>query len=334
MSRYPDDELERLLRGALEETARRVEPAGDGLVRIRERVQGRQRWTRFLAPTLALAGAAAVIIGIVLAPTYLTGSRTVPGLVGAGGQPAQLSDSPSTPSGATATPSTGPSPTGSGPWGTPIAGNVDLPDRTAVWPYSSRKAGYERADADVASGKYPNLADAGRTAVDFVASFVGPDQKLSATRLGPSGPGVQMVVQRTDADGRTVPVSNVFLVRVRKADDAPYVVLGASRAGLGDSLSLFPVPALAGTETFEVTGNVRRPAGAADPTVRLALREPGSTEDLGLGSAAVRLAGAPVRTWRAEFAPLRSLPGTGVVAAWTLDDQGRVAEFVAAPTGS
>jgi len=326
MSRYPDDELERLLRGALEDTARRVEPAGDGLVRIRERVAGRRHRFRWVAPALALAGAAAAVAGVLAAPPYLTGRDRVPGLADAGGRPVPLSE-PASPTG---DPAGVPSP--SGTWGTPMIEDPTLPDRVAIWPYASRRTGLQRGDADVASGRYPHLRDAGQTAVDFVASFVGSDQGLSAVRLGPSGPGVQMKVLRTGVDGTEVPVSTVFLVRVRKGDDAPYVVLGASRQAMGDTLAIFPVPAASGP--FAVNGNVRRSAGDADAVIRLALREPGGTEDVGTAAVTVAPTGDPVRTWTARIAPSRPLAGTGVVAAWTLDGRGRVVEFVAAPTGS
>jgi hypothetical protein len=330
MSRYDEPELERMLRAALDDEARRQEPTGDGLTRIRERVGSRRRWVNWLKPTLALAGAAAVGAALVAAPSYLTSGGDRPVLVDGAAPDREVQLSPPAPTGS---PTSVPSPTASpsGPWGTPIGGDRDLPDRVAIWPYPSRRIGHERADSDVSSGRYPDLADPGQTAVDFVASYVGSDQGLTATRLGPAGPGVQMLVQRRDARGEKVPVSNVFLVRVRKADDSPYVVLGASRSGLGDSLAILPLPRLAGTASLTVTGNVRRPAGAAGPTLRIALREPGSGEDLGLGTASLTGSGGSPQTWSVELAPFRKLSSSGVVAAWTTSADGRVQEFVAAP---
>jgi hypothetical protein len=347
---HDDHDLERLLRSALDNEARAHEPAGDGLVRIRQRVARRRHWSVWFKPTLALAGAAVVIASVLAVPSYLTGRDDVPVLVDSANpaRPAPLSEPatasaqrsgpgsptapgplPGTRSGQTGgtTPTGSPSP--SDAWGTPIGGDPELPDRVALWPYPSRRIGHDRADDDVASGRYPNLSDAGQTAVDFVASYLGSEQGLSATRLGRADPGVQMLVQRRTAAGETVPVSNVFLVRVRKADDSPYVVLGASRATLGDSLTIFPTPRLSGTDPLTITGNVRREPDAADPTIRVSLREPGATEDLALTSTTVELADASPRTWTAELTPFRPLAGTGVVAAWTTDEDGQVLEFVA-----
>jgi hypothetical protein len=329
-----DRDLERLLRSTLDDEVRRHgEPAGDGLARIRERAQKRRRWSGWMKPTLALAGAAAVGAALVAAPQYLTGSRDKPGLVaGALDHPAELSPSVS-PSGTTLTPSSS--------WGPPIGGDQTLPDRIAIWPYPSRKIGHEKADADVASGRYPDLADAGQTAVDFVASFVGGRDRLSATRIGPAGGGVAMQVQRKDGNGEVLPVSNVFLLRVRAADDSPYVVLGASRAGMGDTLTLASPPRLNGTATVTVTGTVRSttpdpsPGPGAIPTsktiIRVSLREPGSSEDLGLGGTTAAPTAGTVQTWSVDLSPFRKLTGSGVVAAWTTDEKGSVAEFVAAP---
>jgi hypothetical protein len=324
VTNYDDRDVERLLRRALTDAATRLEPAGDGLTKIRERVHGRRRWMRWAKPTLALAGAAALLAGLVAAPAYLLGRGGRPTLVGPAGQPAQLSE----PAAGTAA-----SPAPPGAWGTPIAGDRSLPDRLAVWPYPSRRTGYQRADADVASGRYPDLVDPGRTAIDFIASYVGSTQGLTAVPLGPAGPGLQVLVQRSQPAQKPLPVSNVYLVRVRQADDSPYVVLGASRSkvdGPADSLTIAPPPRLSGTAAFTVTGTVRRPAGTAAPTVRVALREPGSAEDLGLGSATTT-AGGPAGTWSVELSPFRRLASSGAVAAWTVDGDGLVVEFVAAP---
>ena len=67
-------ELEALLRQALADEAGRIEPAGDGLRRIRERTRpaGRaDRWSRWSTPALALAGAAAVIAAVTVLPRLL-----------------------------------------------------------------------------------------------------------------------------------------------------------------------------------------------------------------------------------------------------------------------
>jgi hypothetical protein len=319
MTRDDERDLEQLLRAALREEAERQHPAGDGLTRIRERAAGRRRWRTWLTPALALAGAAAVITVAVAAPSYLTGSGSRPTLVQPGGQPAPPAPGPQTPA---------PTPTG---LGTPYGGSDNLRDMVTVWPYPSRRIGYERADADVRT--YPNLSRPDLTAVDFVASFVGDAPQLSARRHDAYPPGIRMLVVRKTDTGE-VPVSLVFLVRVRIGNDAPYVVVGASRAGITeqDSLTVSAPPRVAGMAGFTVSGLARGNQGLGDRTVTVQLREPGSTEVLAQQSAPVRFDGAALREWTAVLTPLTALPSTGVVAAWTLDSGGMVQEFVAAPT--
>ena len=60
-----DRRHEEALSAALHEHARTVRPAGDGLVRIRSRVQRRRRRVRFLAPLASVAAAAAAVTAIV-----------------------------------------------------------------------------------------------------------------------------------------------------------------------------------------------------------------------------------------------------------------------------
>jgi hypothetical protein len=323
-----DRDLERLLRAALREQADRQHPAGDGLVRIRARVAARRRWRVWLTPTLALAGAAAVIAAAVAAPIYLTGSGSERRMLQPGAQP--TSPPPAT---GQASPSPAQPPYGS--LGTPYGGDGRLKDMVTVWPYSSRRTASERADRDVQHGTYPRLADAAATAVDFVAAFVGDDQGLSARKYDAYPPGVRELVVRKTDNGE-VPVSLVYLVRVRVADDAPYVVAGASRAGISDrdSLTISKLPRVVGTNAFTARGITRPLNGVADRTVIVQLREPGSTEVLAQQSAPVRLTGDAEQYWTADLTPLHALSSTGVVAAWTLDDAGRVVEFVAAPTAA
>jgi len=320
-SEYDDRDVERLLRATLREEADRLHPAGDGLTRIRERVVNRRRWRTWLTPLVALAGAAAVIAAVVAAPSYLTGSGSKDRPAQPGGQPAPASPAPSP------TPTQGPP----GSLGTPYGGDDNLRDMLTVWPYPSRRIGYERADAEAQT--YPNLSRPDLTAVDFVASFVGDKQGLSARRYDAYPPGVRMLVVRETATGE-VPVSLVYLVRVRLGNDAPYVVVGASRAGITDqdSLTISPLPTVPGTAAFRVTGLARRNQGLADRTVILQLREPGSTEVLAQQSAPVRFGEFALRTWTADLTPLQAPRSTGVVAAWTSDADGMVQEFVAAPT--
>jgi hypothetical protein len=351
----PDRELEALLRQALADEAGRVEPAADGLRRIRDRTAaGRwrarwSRWSRWSTPALALAGAAAVIAAVAVLPQLLpddgptvpaASATSVPPVTSPPASPAPTSPAPTSPaptSPAPTRPSASPAPTG--PPGSPTAaspaptspaptgsGPVRVADMPTVWPYATRQAGAARADADVRDGRYPNLRDPARTAVDFVASYLGRDG-LTAARLEAYPPGLRMLVSR---DGR--PLSTVFLVRVRTGDDAPYVVVGASRAGLGepDTLTLAPPPAV-DAGGLAVRGTVRRPAGAADPQLVVQVRPPGSTAVLARAELTVPLDGRAVAGWSAALIPSAPAP-SGVVAAWTVDAGGQPVEFVAAAT--
>jgi hypothetical protein len=316
-----DLELERLLRSALDEESRRYEPAGDGLTKIRARV-GKRRWLRspFALGAGALVAAAAAITAVVVVPSALRGD----GGVAISTAPAATAP-PATPSGSTPAPTGVPAPSPS----TAIGGDPTLPDYAAIWPYPSRRIGYQKADTDVRAGTYPHLSDARQTAIDFVATFIGGNQGLTATVLGPYGPGLLVVVNRADEGGSPVTVSTVQLIRVRKGDDAPYIVVGASQASLGDRLKLSTLPKLSGTEAVTIAGTETRPGEAT--AVRVALREPGDTQDLGLGTTALPPDGTSPATWTVDISPFRTLTSSGVVAAWTTRADGKVAEFVAAP---
>jgi hypothetical protein len=253
-------------------------------------------------PSLALAGAAAVLAAVAVLPRVLPsdGGDVPPGAARTTAAPA----SPAASASRTPTPS----------------GVVDL---ATVWPYGSRREGGARADADVAAGRYPDLRDPEATAVDFVGSFVNPDG-LTAAPLGAYEQGLRMLVSR---DGR--PVSTVFLVRVRIGDDAPYAVVNATRAAMDppDSLTLDPPPPVRTTDAVTVGGTIR--ADGAEPTVIVELRSPG--QDEALAQTTVPVTGGTGR-WSGVLTPLRAPATTGVVAAWTADADGDVLEFVASPT--
>ena len=66
------DELEELLRRSLRTEAERVEPASDGLRRIRARsTRPDRRWARWRTPALVLAAAGAVVAALAAAPSVL-----------------------------------------------------------------------------------------------------------------------------------------------------------------------------------------------------------------------------------------------------------------------
>ncbi|MFL6130299.1 MAG: hypothetical protein ACJ73E_14705 [Mycobacteriales bacterium] len=317
MSR-PDRELEALLRQALAEEAGRVQPAGDGLARIRQRTDRSRGWARWRMPALALAGTAALLAAIVAAPSLLPGLDRTPGITpgapGASGVPGG-----STPA---ATATSAPAPVQS----TAIAG-AGVNDVQTVWPYPSRRVGYTDAEQDVAAGRYPDLTRPDVAAVAFVESYVGPDQPLTAVSAGRWKAGLRMDVRRGG-----VPVSVVYLVRVRVGNDAPYVVVEATSADRQPVLVLDPPPRLDGTATLTVGGTLRRYPGNAAPALTVQLRDPGRDEPLATARAAVT-GSAENRRWSARLVPDR--PGaapTAAVAAWITDPDGAVTQFVASAT--
>lgn len=292
-----DDELERMLRRALAAEAGAVEPAGDGLQRIRARTRrpARARWR---VPALALAGTAALIAAVFAVPPVLR-------------DPA-----PSTAGGATAP--SGPSAAGTLPGGSPSAADTPIPsagvnDLTTVWPYPTRAEGFARAERDVAAGRYPDLTRADLAAVTFVGSYVGA-AGLTATSLGGWQAGLRMQVERAGAV-----VSVVYLVRVRVGNDAPYVVVDAT----SPDLTLTAGPGLDGI----VTAGGLRTARVGRPYVDM--RPPGADEPL----VSVRPATGPGGgEWGVELvAPGSPRPRvrTDAVAAWTRDPAGRVTAFAA-----
>jgi hypothetical protein len=309
-----DRELEALLRRALADEAGRIEPGGDGLRRIRERTARRRwDWSRWRVPAQALAGAAALAAAIVAASALLPAPP----------------DAPDTPVGPPA--ASAPSPpvsTTAGPVESTLIAGAGVIDMTTVWPYPSRRVGYDLAERDIGAGRYPDLTRPDVAAVAFVESYVGTGQDLTAESAGAWKVGLRMEVRNGGA-----PVSLVYLVRVRIGNDAPYVVVEAGRPS-PPTLTLDPPPALAGTAPLRVGGMVRRYPGDAAPVLTAQLRAAGAEEALATAEATVTGRGED-RVWSATLAPDRAATApTAAVAAWITDPSGRLAEFVAAPTAT
>lgn len=304
----PDPELEGLLRRALSEHAQDVQPAGDGLSRIRARTARRGAWARWRVPALALAGTAALVVAVVSVPALLPRLDPGPG--------------PVPPASGAASPVPTPSPAE----GTPIPG-AGVNDLVTVWPYPSRQVGYAEAEGDVAAGTYPDLTRPEVAAVAFVESYVGTAPALTARSAGRWKAGLRMEVRRGP-----VSVSLVYLVRVRVGNDAPYVVVEATRADLAPSLTLTAPPRLDGAGALGLAGQLRPEPAAAVRAPFVQLREPGRDTPLATARGTVLGAGE-VRTWTATLSPTRAATsGTAAVAVWTTDAAGRVLEFVASPT--
>ncbi len=234
-------DLEELLRRSLCTEAERVEPAGDGLRRIRERtVRPARGWWRWRTPALVLAGAAAVVAALAAAPSVLP-SLTPP------------------PVGTSAA-----APTSPGPMPIPGAGVNDV--RT-VWPYATRADGFRDAPADQAAGRYGDLTKPDQVALRFVASYLGPDSLTAHSRVAHLA-GIRIELSR----GGT-PISLVYLVRVRVGDDAPYVVVDAAAADGSLTLDrIRPVPSggpvtARGTLAAAARLDVRLRAPGSEPTL-------------------------------------------------------------------
>lgn len=335
-------ETEDLLRHALNDAAARIHPAGDGLERIRERAARRRRRLGWSRPILAVATGTAAVALAATVPLYLhsTGDGDTSALNSASGteHAATLTGTPTDPP--SSTPTQSPEPrqpkvseaTTAGP-------GTALPDMTTVWPYGSRGEGGKRADRDVADHTHPQLRNPRQTALEFIKSFVGTTDDLVADDDAPLAAGIGVTVSRMADDGTREPVSLVYLVRVRTGDDAPYVVVDASRPPLDgaiDSLSVQPGE-LAGAAPIMVNGAVTEPV-APQPvaSVKVELREPGRDQTLASQSPAlVPDPDKDQQTWTAVLTPIRPLDGpTGTVAAWTVDAQNHLLAFAAAPTAT
>ena len=323
----PDDrDLEALLRRALADEAGGIEPAGDGLRRIRERTARRRRWdwSRWSTPALALAGTAALIAAVAVLP-QVRPDDPGPGLpAGAGASP---SVPPSSGPPTLATPTTtgpadlvaaatslNPTPPTPAPAPAPVAiPGAGVADMATAWPYETRGTGYARAEQDIDAGAVPDLTRPDRAATAFVESYLGSEQDLTAVSVGAWRAGLRMEVRRGDT-----PVSLVYLVRVRVGNDAPYVVVDAMAPG---SLTLDP-PAPPGVSDRElVATGTKHSAGRLD----VELRAPDAERPTAAAAGTVA-----ADDWTAR---LGRQPGNrvDVVAAWTTDEDGDVVGFAATP---
>ncbi|HSV66851.1 MAG TPA: hypothetical protein VLJ59_13195 [Mycobacteriales bacterium] len=328
--RPPDDaDLAALLRESLVAEAGRHVPAGDGLARIRKRVEGRRRKLAFSRPGLTIAAAAAAVAAFVLVPAVLKDSG--------GPSPHQAGSGGTHPTPASAAPTgTAPLPTEAR---TTISGSGDLHDMRTVWPYASRGEGTAKADRDVRAGVHAELAQPTQAAVTFVRSYVGADVPLSARPAGPLSKGIGVVVYRDLPDGTRHAVSQVYLVRVRRAVDSPYVVAAASRPSLdGDRYQLTVVPPAeplgATADRISVTGRSVRPGEPAPVSVQVEVRDATAAQHVGFNLAEPRRdpSRADTFSWGTTLSvDAGQLAAADTIAAWTVDSTGFVLEFVATP---
>jgi hypothetical protein len=333
-------ELEEMLRDALHQEAARIQPAGDGLARIRQRVATRRRILSWLRPGLGVVAAVCTAVAATtVVPLYLRGdarhqdtagqSLSAPPGVSSTVQRDALTAASSPVPSALRSPDVSTRSEATAPDG----GKATLPDMVTVWPYGTRGEGGSRADQDVR--QHPDLADPLRVAKQFVQSFVGSDNDLVTQNNGPLEAGIGVTVFRKADDGSRQPVSLVYLVRVQDSDSSPYVVVDARGVDAKGrpAMTLDPGP-LQGTAKVPVEGTfVDLPGGTA--AVQVELREPGSEEILAHDMPRfVSDAGVPPQqVWKTSLTPVRALhTRTGTVAAWTVDVDNHVLAFVAEPT--
>lgn len=205
------EELDRLLRDSLEAQAESYQPRADGLSRIRARIAGRRAKLRWLVPSLAMAVAAAAVVGVTAVPLLLPGRNHVtPGA----GRSTVASSARSPASTSQSSPS-------------PIATAAGLPELTTLWPYQSRSRAAAREPGDVATGRLPYLGDARQTALRFVSDYLGYSDPLEVIRTEALEAGAGVVLGARNPNNALYEVTTVYLVRVTRADNAPYVVVRA-----------------------------------------------------------------------------------------------------------
>lgn len=234
-----DDPHGELLSRALKAEAETIRPAGDGLSRIRDRVERRRGRVRWLMPVASLGTAAALTGGAFGAYNAFSGDdqalRT--GRLAHTG-PAQHSSAapsatqPTTPSASTTAPSTARSTDPA----TAVAtrkGEAAAP-ATPVWPFHSAAyvAMWQQAYAD--SGSQPWHLDAGATATAFVDSLNLPAQDLGVATTTPVSNGTVdvRVTTASTADGTPRVFAIVRLTRWGAGANAPWEVIGVTAPGL------------------------------------------------------------------------------------------------------
>lgn len=357
----PDPELgdlEEQLRRALHKEAARINVAGDGLHLIRERLTRRRRRMFWLRPTMAAAAATVVVAAVLTVPAVVRFTETN------NSNPADLADSPATTSLRSPSPTPSPSPNETGTLSsaspaepsatpeTPGRQEIPLPNLDTVWPYASRDEGRVRADEDVQNRVYPRLRDARQTAVDFVQTFVGTHTQLASDGGTSLSSGIGVTVSRILPGGKQVPVTVVYLVRVRKADDSPYVVVDARAAERALATVTFDDGVgLNGTNQITVSGRLvtSAPSTTVDPegsdsgggtapaaTVKVELREPGDNDPVAVSPATfgdLQTSDTRIRPWLAVLSPRRALAGTGALAVWTVDTENNLLSFAVSSIG-
>lgn len=252
----PDPALEQLLRDALHAEAETVTPAGDGLVRIRERTRSgrsRRHWVRSALVTAAAAAAAVTVAVVPNVFHHRTGQQqaTAPGRQG------QSSAASS------------------------MAARTAGPAEPVVWPYASVGAARSRAAADIRSGRLAALTDPAAAARSFLASTVGPGD-YSVAKPAAAGRLTTVVVAQNSST-----VARVTLRRVLEGPPPAWVVVSADAPG--GSLSIASVMP-ANPDSVTVSGTT---TAGSSTRLKVKLLTGGSSQSVGVGTTAPSPAGGP-----------------------------------------
>lgn len=298
----PYDDYEDRLREVLLAEAETVVPAGDGLTRIRERVERRRARLRWLRPTVSLAAVAGVAAAAVLI-----------GSVG-GDVEQTLRPDPGTPGGGSAT-APGPMPTGT-------AAPALTSGVTPIWPFTSVEAAqtWQAGGGPVAQ---PWSLDPARTAAHFLvaldADAVSTVLSTKLERLG-AVPGVQVTLGYRAAGAPDRAVTVVHLVRLGTGPQPPYAVRFAGAYRL--QVSGLPFFGFLHSPTT-VRGTVRDTAA----TVVVELRRAGAATGTRLASAQ---ATPGANAWTARLA-FSAAPGLATLVARSAGPDGRTEQLTAVP---
>lgn len=317
-----DRDLEALLRQALRERADLVQPAGDGLAKIRERAARRRRRMAWLRPGIAAVAAALAILAAVGIPALLNRSGP-PGQDAASQPTASHSATPrakATPK-ATATPqSAAPTPTAQQPGATQPSVAPNRVVGVPVWPYGSS------ADAMASASANPELTDPAALAKKFVEAFVYGARLTTQLSYENSKTATVQVI-RSDLSR---PVCTVELQRV-SPKSAAYVVTAAQT----DHMTMKPVGPLMGANSVKVVGTLRSDpseSGNLGNVYSAILVPDGTTQAKRITAQPGSMSGSQQdQSWSVTVNPPKRIAQPGIVAAWTVDLNGEVLDFAAQP---
>jgi hypothetical protein len=224
-----DDPHGDLLGRVLKAEADTILPAGDGLSRIRERVERRRSRVRWLMPAASLATAGALAGAAFGAYTALSGSDRLH---------SQLAHT--TPSGPPSTQQPAPSTSPTSPTQQPSPSTAPVatfPDVSPVWPFSSYAEAQQWQKEYGPSGHSSWHLDPALTAQAFVDSLKLPTQQLKTVSIQSVSDrsGVKLVAVKlatlTTGDGQPHEFGTVDLVRWGSGPTAPWEVTGVTTDG-------------------------------------------------------------------------------------------------------